>query len=483
MTIARAAHTLPDSYLGGNYAPTLDEITAADLPVIGKLPDDLAGIFVRNGSNPRFAPKGRYHWFDGDGMIHAVHFETGRATYRNRFVRTRGLLAELEAGGALWTGLAEPPDFANPRGPFKDTANTDLVYHAGQLLALWWLGGKPYVIALPSLETCGIQRYDGKLGKGMCAHPKVDPITGEMMFIDYGPLPPYLTYGVIARDGTLVHKTPIDLPGPRLQHDIAVTESFTVLMDLPMYFDPEKLAKGRTVPRFFRDQPSRFGLIPRYGHNADVRWFEASAGYVYHTVNAWEDGDRVVLIGCKIDNPLARDPANPTTPHVLPTIGTLQLSPVLYRWTFDLATGATKEEQLDDRLAEFPRMDNRALGRRTRFSYHQRIVPTATLMFDGVIKYDVEQGTSQAHAYPPGWYGGETAFCPRLGATAEDDGYLCTFVANEATGESELYVLDARNLADSPIARVQIPKRVPTGYHTWWVSADDLKTQRLSVGA
>jgi carotenoid cleavage dioxygenase len=481
MTTARAVSTEP--YLSGNYAPQLEETTAQDLTVVGRLPDDLLGIFVRNGSNPRFAPKGRYHWFDGDAMLHAVHFEAGKATYRNRFVRTRGLAAEVEAGGPLWTGLQEPPDFANPRGPFKDTANTDLVYHAGQLLALWWLGGKPYVIALPSLSTSGIQRYDGQLGKGMCAHPKVDPVTGELMFIDYGPLPPFLTYGVVSADGKLVHKVPIDLPGPRFQHDIAITERFTVLLDLPMYFDPEKLKQGRTIPRFFRDQPSRFGIIPRRGQNADVRWFETSSGYVYHTVNAWEEGDRVVLLGCKIANPLAGDPENPPSPTTLPAIGLLQLSPVFYRWTFDLSTGLAKEEALDDQLAEFPRMDNRALGRRSRFSYHQRVVAAPTLLFDGVIKYDVERGSSRTHRYPAGWYGGETAFCPRIDARDEDDGYLCTFVANETSGESELHVLDARNLGDPPVARVKIPQRVPTGYHTWWVSADDLQKQRPLVAA
>jgi carotenoid cleavage dioxygenase-like enzyme len=315
----------------------------------------------------------------------------------------------------------------------------------------------------------------------MCAHPKVDPRTGEMMFIDYGPMPPFLTYGVIAPDGRLVHKAPIDLPGPRLQHDMAITERFTVLLDLPMYFDPEKLQQGRTIPRFFRDQPSRFGLIPRYGTSAEVRWFEGSAGYIYHTVNAWEEGDRVVLIGCKIENPLARDPSNPTTAAPLPAIGLLQLAPVLYRWTFDLATGTTREQQLDDALAEFPRMDNRALGQRTRYSYHQRIAPAATLMFDGVIKYDLERRSSAAHTYPAGWFGGETAFCPRVGSTAEDDGYLCTFVADEATGASELYVLDARNVSDAPLARIRIPQRVPTGYHTWWVSHDDLRSQRPLV--
>jgi carotenoid cleavage dioxygenase len=123
-------------------------------------------------------------------------------------------------------------------------------------------------------------------------------------------------------------------------------------------------------------------------------------------------------------------------------------------------------------------MDNRSLGRRTRYSYHQRVAPASTLLFDGVIKYDTDAGTSATHRYPAGWFGGETAFCPREGASGEDDGYLCTFVANEATGESELYVIDARDVAREPVARVKIPQRVPTGYHTWWVSAADLAAQR-----
>jgi carotenoid cleavage dioxygenase-like enzyme len=467
-----------DPYLLGSYAPQLEEITADGLKVVGELPRDLEGIFVRNGANPRFIPTGRYHWFDGDGMVHAVHFEQGKATYRNRFVKTRGLADELAAGRPLWNGIMERPDLENPRGPFKDTANTDLVFHAGQLMALWWLGGKPHVLQLPSLETSGIQKYDGALGKGMCAHPKVDPRTGEMMFIDYAPFPPFLTYGVVSAEGKMVHKVTIDLPGPRLQHDIAITPSFTVLMDLPMYFEPEKLAQGRMVPRFYRDQSIRFGLIPRHGTGEQVRWFDASPGYIYHCVNAWEEDGKVVLVGCLMDEPLANDPNNRPSPTEVPTLGILRLNPTFRRWTFDLATGTTKEEQLDDVPAEFPRMDNRLLGVKSRFSYHQRVRSGATLQFDGVVKYDLERGTSAAHTYPRGWYGGETGFCPRVGSTSEDDGYLCTFVQEEATGASELFVLDAKNVEQPPLARVKIPQRVPTGYHSWWVTKDDLSHQR-----
>jgi carotenoid cleavage dioxygenase len=472
-----AATPVERPYLQGNYAPIHSEIAAEQLEVIGELPRDLAGVFVRNSSNPRFLPEGRYHWFDGDGMIHAIHFDEGKASYRNRWIRTKAFLAEEEAGRALWKGVTERPDFTNPRGPFKDTANTDLVYHAGRLLALWWLGGEPYTVHLPDLQTTGIETYGGKL-KTLSAHPKVDPRTGEMMFFDYKPFPPYLSYGVISAAGELLHRTDIDLPGPRLQHDMAITERYSILLDMSMMWDPELLAQGKTRVRFFRDKPARFGVIPRFGKGGEIRWFESSAFYMYHTVNAWEEGETIVILGCKIENPLADDPQNPRGGREAPSIGFLRLDPCFCRWTIDLVTGKVTEERLDDAIAEFPRMDNRALGQKSRYSYHARLAAAATMRFDAVIKYDADTGKQVTHEYPKGSFGGETPFAPRLGAKSEDDGYLLTFVADEQSGTSEMHVLDAQDLGRGPVARVKIPQRVPTGYHTYWVPADELARQR-----
>ncbi len=478
MTAASLEEAERSPYLAGNYAPIDTEITAADLHVVGVLPDDLAGTFVRNGSNPKLPPKGRYHWFDGDGMIHAVELGGGRATYRNRYVRTEGLAAELAAGRPLWTGLLERPDFRNPGGPYKDTGNTDLVWFRGELLALWWLSGKARVIRLPEVATVGEETFGGTLPRCISAHPKVDPRTGEMIFFDYQPAPPYLTCGVISPEGRVVHHVAIDLPGPRFQHDIAITPRYTVLFDFSLQWDEAQLARGRSKLVFRRDRPTRFGVIPRFGSGDEVRWFEASPCFMYHTINAWEEGDEIVLIGCKTLNPLAADPSNPPARGAAPVLGHLRLEPVFHRWRFDLRTGATKEETLDDVSTEFPRMDNRALGTKSRWSYHGRFAGAESMLFDACVKYDAGNGSSKAHAYPKGWYGGETAFAPRIGSRAEDDGYLVTFVANEASGESELYVIDARNVDREPVARVRIPQRVPTGYHTWWVAADDLAAQR-----
>lgn len=455
-------------YLSGNYAPISTESTYRDLHVIGEIPRDLAGTFVRNGSNPRFRQEGRHHWFDGDGMLHTVQFEDGRASYRNRWVRTAAFEAEEKAGRSLFKGVSEKPDYTNPLGPFKDSSNTDVVYHQGRLLSLWWLSGAAYVVQLPSLETCGTETWGGKMPT-VSAHPKVDAITGELLLFDYKPFPPYLTYAIVSPSGELVHHTTVDFEGPRLQHDLAITEHYTLFFDMTMMWDPEVLKLGKTKVRFFRDRPGRIGVLKRYAPGHEIRWFEVSPFYMYHTVNAWEDGNKIVLIGCKINAPLVGDPLNPA--REVPTIGILRLEPVFYRWELDLATGNVKETQLDDAAAEFPRMDNRALGRKTRYSYHQRFAPFPTLLFDGVIKYDVDAQSSATHAYPEGWYGGEVVFAPRIGSTAEDDGYLVTFVADEATGKSEAWVMDAKNMNAAPLARIEIPQRVPTGYHAYWVEA------------
>src|SRR3954467_4777317 len=208
-------------YLLGVYAPVSEEIDAEDLQVIGEIPQDLNGVYLRNGPNPRFAPEGRYHWFDGDGMIHAVHLENGKARYRNRWVRTKAFEAESEAGKGLWTGVMESPKgnpFGNTHGlGLKDNANTDVVFHRGRILATWYLCGSPYGVDPLSLETLGAEDFLGTLVGDMMAHPKVDEATGELFWFDYGPRPPYLRYGVISADGRGVNTTGIERPGPPLR--------------------------------------------------------------------------------------------------------------------------------------------------------------------------------------------------------------------------------------------------------------------------
>ena len=462
------------SYLEGPYAPVATEQTHVGLTVIGELPADLSGVFLQNSSNPKHAPSGRYHWFDGDGMVHAIQLQGGRATYRNRYVRTRAFEREAEAGGPQWGGLMDGVPDQPPLGQRdKDTGNTDLEWHAGRLLALWWLGGEPYEIGLPDLETRGVATFAQGLPCGVASHTKVDRITGELMFFDYSPYEaPFLHYGVVGADGALSHVSPIDVPGPRLFHDIAITENYTVLLDFPMLWRQDQLARGKRRVWFDDQLPSRIGIVPRHGGNDQVRWFESPPCYAYHTVNAWEEGSEVVITACRIENPLPRVP-HEQEPEI-PRLYFLRMAPYLHRWRIDLESGAVREEQLCDRLTEFPRIDDRRLGRRNRWTYNMGLAAEPTLLFDAVTKYDLDDGGSVRHAFGAGRFSSEVTFAPRDGGIEEDDGYLVSIVNDIGEGRSEAVVLDARALEAGPVARVQIPSRVPIGFHACWVPGHDL---------
>jgi carotenoid cleavage dioxygenase len=474
-----SAGTNMSDYSVGPYARVDDEIHVRNLRVRGEIPREIHGMFVQNSPNPKYEPTGRYHWFDGDGMVHGVALENGKATYVNRYIDTDALRADSEAERALTRGILEPIDRSRAAGPDKNTANTDLVYHHGKLLALWWLGGTPYELSAPDLRTVGKARFAANLPCGVAAHPKVDPVSGEMIFFDYSVYEaPYLHVGVLSADGTKAHVTPIEIPGPRLFHDIAITPSYTILLDLPMTWDQDAVAAGYRKVSFLPELGSRFGLLPRGGEANDVRWFEAPACYIYHTINAWEEtapnGDALVrMTACRIDNPI------PTCRHSeepkIPRLTFLRLHPFLTEWTFNLTTGAVGERPLDDVATEFPRMNDDYLGQRSRYAYHPRIAHEPTLLFDGFIKYDLQSGTSRAHSWGPNCIGGETVFVPRDGADEEDDGWVVTFVTDRRNDESFLDIVHAQDPSHEPVARIEMPRRVPFGFHSHWVPSQGLR--------
>jgi carotenoid cleavage dioxygenase len=470
-----ALDTSDNPYLLDGYAPVDQEITAADLEVIGEIPDDLNGLYVRNGPNPKYRPTGRYHWFDGDGMLHGIHFRDGTATYRNRWVKTIGYQRDTNAGAAQYTGMIEPSS-ANPDDGYyrrlKDTANTDVIFHNGNLIAMWYLAGDTYKIDPLTLETVGIEDWNGTRQGCVSAHAKVDERTGEFMFFDYGPTAPYLWYGVVSPDGVLKHYVPVPLPGARLPHDMWITENYSVVMDLPLYADPDVYAEGRHRLVFDRDTPSRFAVIPRYGGTADIRWFEADPCYIYHTINAWEDGDELVLDFCRTRQP--KPATRPIDGPLESVLEYLRLDANAYRYRFNLKTGSVSEGPLDDRNTEFPVINTQRLGVRNRYSYNVAIESGYTLLFEGVVKYDNDTGTSTSYRYGDGRWGSESPFAPRPGATAEDDGYLISFVYDANEDRSECLVLDAADVEAGPLCRVIIPQRVPHGFHSCWVPEERL---------
>lgn len=466
-------------YLTDNFAPVKQEITADNLEVKGELPQELAGMFLRNGPNPQFKPIGLHHWLDGDGMLHGVHISNGKASYRNRYIRTEGFLIEQAQGKSIWPGLLNLPRFDSPHGlMMKNTANTSCVWHARKLLSIWEAGA-PYVVRLPDLETVGVHTFDGELASTFTAHPKVDPVTGEMIAFGFAPIaPPYLEYCVISADGKLLRTVPIDIPAPVMMHDFAITEHYTIFLDMPLTFRPMRIMLGQLPIKFETENPSCIGILPRHGDNRTIRWFNISTCMLYHVANAWEEGDEVVLIATRTPDTYLFMPQEDKGEG-----GDTEFEHFrLYSYRINLATGTVKEEPLDkdDVATEFPRINDDLTGRKTRYVYSSRQATymRPRLLLDGLIKYDLETGSTQVHDFGRGRFGGDSTFAPRPNSTTEDDGWLLTFVWDAVAKHSELLVIDAKNFTAPPVARVFMPQRVPYGFHATWVSEAQMATQQ-----
>uniref|UniRef100_A0A803NDM1 carotenoid 9,10-dioxygenase n=1 Tax=Chenopodium quinoa TaxID=63459 RepID=A0A803NDM1_CHEQI len=487
--------TKPLHYLYGNFAPVLQETPPAkDLPVHGMLE---WGV-VRVGPNPKFAPVAGYHWFDGDGMIHGLHIKDGKATYVSRYVKTSRLKQEEFFGGAKFMKIGDlkglfgllTVNLQMLRAKLKvldmsyenGTANTALIYHHGKLLALSE-ADKPYVIRVledGDLQTLGMLDYDKRLTHSITAHPKVDPSTGEMFTFGYSHEPPYITYRVISKDGYMHDPVPITIPAPIMMHDFAITENYAIIMDLPLHFRPKDMVKEKKL--IFTFDPTlkaRFGVLPRYAKNESlIKWFELPNCFIFHNANAWEEGDEVVLITCRIENPDLEMVSGAAENRVE------DFSNQLYEMRFNMKTGLASQKELSAPAVDFPRVNEYYWQhRKQRYVYGTILGSIAKVQ--GIVKFDLHAepdssktklevgGTVQGiFDLGPGRFGSEAIFVPREPGTTseEDDGYLIFFVHDENTGKSFVNVIDAKTMSADPVAVVELPSRVPYGFHAFFVT-------------
>lgn len=455
-------------FLDGNFAPVMQERDALDMDVKGAIPKDLAGNFLRVGPNPvHIFDEAAYHTFDGDGMIHAIEFHDGQAHYRNRFVQTQGFKLEQERGDWVYKGMNSMMDPTPSRVPDgaprnKNLANTAFTYHNNTLYALHE-PSRPTAIQLPELETLGAVDFDGKLKHPFTAHPKVDQKTGEMMTFGYAFQTPYVSYSVINADGELIHTTPITIEKPVFMHDFAVTEKYSLFLDFPITLDIERAIAGGPALDFEPEHGSRIGVMPRFGTDLDVRWFEVETGSVVHTANAWDEGDEIVMQA-------SRSKTSDIASAGLDAENLEDTQGQLYEWRINLVTGVVKEQTLSEEHCDFTRINDTHACHKTRYVYAAVFNPSRPFSFDGVMKFDNETQTTATFKYGDNRFGGEAVFAPKVGAQSEDDGYLICFVQDEATGQSECLILDAQNVAAGPVATILVPYRVPYGFHSGWVS-------------
>lgn len=437
-------------WMQGNFAPIETEASFTSLTVRGALPPELNGLYVRNGSNP--ASGDSPHWFFGDGMVHGVRLDGGRATmYHNRFVdtplyRERAGFGEGAPGGA------------------SNQSNVSAIWHGGRLLTSGEVG-LPYELDPSDVSTVGPYDFGGQLTSSFTAHPKLDPVTGRLHSFGYGFVPPYLTYHVIEADGTMSHVEQLDLPNSVMMHDFAITETDAVFWDLPVVFDLDLATRyiadpsGGTFPYQWRPEAgARIGVMPLAGGGSAMQWFDIDPCYVFHGINAFRRGPEVIVDVCRLADVFVEG-------EVLGNDASLR------RWTMNTDTGAVSDDVLEmDRTGDLPSRDPRRVGREYRYAYlaETRDNPV-TAEFGGVIKRDMVSGTREVWDTGPTAHSGEWLFVPM--DAGEDEGYLLSYVHDEATNRSELVVLDATDVAGGPVASVELPQRVPYGFHAAWVPA------------
>jgi carotenoid cleavage dioxygenase-like enzyme len=410
------------------FVPVADEITAHELPVAGTLPPQLTGLYLRNGPNPR--AKSAAHFFIGDGMIHGVRLEAGQARwYRNRYVKTR-----REAG---------------IRG--GASSNTHVFAHAGRVLSF-------VEAALPMeidrlLDTVGPVDFGG-VDTAFTAHGKIDPGTGELLAFGYQFASPHLTFYRIDRTGQVVERRPIDVNTPCYMHDFAITEHYAIFFDTPAVM-VEDWAGGLPF-RWQEGRGTRIGVVPRQGGPA--RWFDVPACQLLHTANAFEEGSRIIVDGTRTD----RFPPDTTVP---PT--------ALYRWEIDLQRGIVTEAAMGHHPVELPRVDERRTGRPYRYAYvlEFRDFGSTSMPQGSLLRcYNVETGTSVANDSGVRYAPGEPVFVPKSADACENDGWVLAFRYDRELDRSDLVVLDANEFGGDPVAVVQLPRRVPFGFHGSWVA-------------
>lgn len=439
-------------YLTGIYAPVTTEETVTDLTVTGTLPASLDGRFVRNGPNPIGAVDPvTYHWFLGAGMVHGIRLGEGRAKwYRNRWVRS----------AAVSEALGEPPRPGPTNGDFDFSPNTNVIGHAGRTFAIVEAGTNPYELT-DDLDTIGPCDFDGTLGGGFSAHPHADPATGELHTVSYffgwGNK---VRYSVLDPQARITKLVDVETTGAPMLHDCAITASCVVIFDLPVTFDLDVAMAGSTLPYIWNpDYPPRVGLLDRDGTGADVQWFEVDPCYVFHTLNAFDDGDDVVVDLVRHDKMFATDRNGPN--EGLPT---------LERWTFDRSTGRVHTAVLAEGGHEFPRIDERLTGAPHRFGYTVGAAegPNGDVDFaDQLTRHDLATGAMISRDFGEGSTVGEFVFVPNAPGAGEDDGVLMGLSHDAATDTSRLEIVDSATLES--VAAVQLPVRVPVGFHGNWI--------------
>ncbi len=440
-------------FLSGIHTPMHDELTLENLRVTGTIPAELCGRYVRIGPNP-FKPDPRgYHWFVGDGMVHGVRLNQGKAEwYRNRYIRSNAL---EQTGG--------PKAAPGPRRSQRDGVNTNVMQIGGKITAIVEAGSSPVVLD-DNLESVAYSDFGGTLTAPFTAHPHLDPLTGEYHAITYDAMTPDTVWHVvISPEGKTKRQLRIPVAhGPSI-HECAITANYVLVFDLPVTFSMKSLIGGQGFPyRWNPQHQARVGLAPKIGSADDIIWCDVDPCYVFHIANGYEAADGKVIVDCAVYETMFA--GGPEGPNGKP-LG-------LERWTIDPASRKVDRKTIDASPQEFPRPDERRFGQPYRYAWAIGIPDDGDAAFLGVqplYRHDLLTGARQTCDFGPNRVPGEFVFVPRSADAAEGDGWMMGYVIDVANETTDLVILNATDIAAPPVASVHIPHRIPPGFHGNWL--------------
>ena len=474
------------SFTGFN-TPARFEADILDLAVEGEIPAELDGAFYRVQPDPQFPPRlGDDIAFNGDGLISRFHIHDGVCDFRQRWAQTDKWKLESAAGKGLFGAYRNPlTDDESVQGEIRGTANTNAFIYGGKLYALK-VDSPALVMDPATMETDGYTWFNGAMtGQTFTAHPKIDPVTGNMIAFGYaakGLLTEDCTYYEVTPKGELIHEIWFKAPYYCMMHDFAITQDYALFHIVPSTSNWERLEDGKPHFGFDTTMPVYLGVLPRRaGASADdIRWFKRDNLFASHVMNAFQDGTKI-----HFDTPVAKNNMFPFFPdiHGAPFNGQ-EAASFLTRWTVDMASNSEAfepDQKLTTMMGEFPRIDDRFAGRKYRYGWMLVIDPTkpveliggspSGMLMNCLGLVDHETGAEQKWWCGPTSSLQEPCFIPRSAESAEGDGWIVQVCNRLEEHRSDLLLFDATDIARGPIAEIRIPIRLRFGLHGNWAPA------------
>ncbi|KAK7282982.1 hypothetical protein RIF29_12147 [Crotalaria pallida] len=491
-----------------NYAP-VEELGATMVitNILGQIPDDFPeGVYIRNGPNPLFGGlkstnsifgRSSHIWVEGEGMLHALYYKKSthgswRVIYNNRHVETETYKLEKQRNkpsflpaiegdspAILFAYLLNWLRFGKVN---KYISNTNVFEHSGKFYSVAE-SHIPQEIDIFTLETLKNWDVGGAWNRPFTSHPKKVPGTGELITLGVAPTKPYSVVGIISADGKkLVHKIDLKLNRCSLCHEIGVTQRYNVITDFPLTIDLKRVLRGGQLIKYDKEEYARIGVMPRYGDADSIKWFEVEPNCTFHIINSFEDGNEVVVWGCRSLDSLIPGPD--------PSSNEFEWLSHCHEWRLNMQTGKVKEKNLcGDKLVymDFPMINANFIGIKNRYAYTQVVDPIASSTQDvpkygGLAKLYFEESCAELsmrgkeqpnkeairveyHMFEKNTFCTGSAFVPRDRGLEEDDGWIITFVHNEDTGISQVHIIDTKKFCGETVARITMPCRVPYGFH------------------